>query len=25
LEKWASRPLMDRVKETAAVGFSQLL
>ena len=25
LEKWARRPLMDRVKELAAVGFAQLL
>ena len=25
LEKWAKRPFLDRVKETAAVNFSQLL
>jgi hypothetical protein len=24
-EKWAKRPFMDRVKETAAVNFSELL
>ena len=24
-QKWAKRPFMDRVKETAAVNFSELL